>query len=119
MVFIFTLTTLVNHREAGIIGSAIHTNLNMLQMDMTTSALYSSGVPENIQRKVAEVLGNASTPGEPAAKKLKTEHLPPAFAPRGKAPRGGDIPAAGEAPSKAPRRSGPQGARGRGGRTLL
>ena len=77
--------------------------------------MYTACVPENIQEKVAEILGNASKPEEPAAKKLKTDRIPTA-GPPGKAPRDGDIAAAGEPPPKASRRSGPQGGRGRGGR---
>ena len=71
-------------------------NLKKLQMEMKASALYSSGVPANIQEKVAEVLGNASIPEGPAAKKLKTYDTPTAFGPPAEAPRGGDIAADGE-----------------------
>ena len=92
LIFIFTHTTLINHRDSGIQGSDMNGNLKKLQLDMQAIALYPSGVPTNIQEKVAEVLGNASTPEEPAAKQLKTEHIPTAFAPRGKEPRGRGYP---------------------------
>ena len=77
--------------------------------------MYTTGVPEHIQEKVAEILGNASKPEEPAAKKLKTDTIPTA-GPPGKAPGDRDIAAADGPPPKASRRSGPQGGRGRGGR---
>ena len=77
---------------------------------MKACALFSSVVPANIQQNVAEILGNASIPEEPPAKKLRTKHIPTAFM-----PPGGVIAEAGEPPPKAPRRQGPGGRGGRGG----
>ena len=111
LMFIFTLTTLMYHRDSGIQGSDMNGSLKKLHMDMKASALYSSVVPANIQENVAEVLGNASIPEEPPAKKLRTETIPTAFM-----PPGGVIAEAGEPPPKAPRRQGPGGRGGHGER---
>ena len=79
--FIFTLTTFMYHRDSGIQGSDMNGSLKELQMETNASALFSSVDTANIQQNVAEILGNASIPEEPPAKKLRTEHIPTAFMP--------------------------------------
>ena len=56
IIFIFTLTTLMAHRESGIAGSDMNKSLKNLQTDMNNKALYTTGVPETYRRRLRRSL---------------------------------------------------------------
>ena len=51
LIFIFTLTTLVAHRQSKVAGSDMDKQLKNPQTDMKNKALYTTGVPETYRRR--------------------------------------------------------------------